>query len=183
MCEIVRRFTVGVWWVRDLLRQKAIGTNDRISFEETHGGVALDVAERQTRRTWCSGPNSASPMVGLGVKQLVELFGTYKIVLSSFRTFFLAHWHTFQPFGLCQAPATHLLVIYLIKSEVGSNLIVTPSSSTWGSFMLWFSYYSWWLLPSRWLGAMEEYWSKLVILLWPHSELLWGCWQSLSTNF
>jgi len=35
---------------------------------------------------------------------------------------------------------------------------------TWGSIWLWFSYYSWWLPPPRWLGAAEEHWHELVIV-------------------
>ena len=37
------------------------------------------------------------------------------------------------------------------------------SSGTWGSIWLQFSWYTWWLSPPRWLGAMEEHWHELVI--------------------
>jgi hypothetical protein len=39
------------------------------------------------------------------------------------------------------------------------------SSGTWGSFELRDSCYSWWLPPSRRLGAAEELWQELVNVL------------------
>jgi hypothetical protein len=39
------------------------------------------------------------------------------------------------------------------------------SSGTWRSFELWDSCYSWWLLPPRRFGAVEELWQELVIVL------------------
>jgi hypothetical protein len=39
------------------------------------------------------------------------------------------------------------------------------SSDTWGSFKLWNSCYSWGLPPPRRLGAAEELWQELVIVL------------------
>jgi hypothetical protein len=38
-------------------------------------------------------------------------------------------------------------------------------SGTWGSFELRDSCYFWWLPPPRWLGAAEELWQELVIIL------------------
>jgi hypothetical protein len=42
---------------------------------------------------------------------------------------------------------------------------VIASSGTWGSFELWDSCYSWWLLSPRRLGAVEELCQELVIVL------------------
>jgi hypothetical protein len=38
-------------------------------------------------------------------------------------------------------------------------------NDTWGSFELWDSCYSWRLPPPRRLGAVEELWQELVIVL------------------
>jgi hypothetical protein len=37
-----------------------------------------------------------------------------------------------------------------------------------------FSCYSWWLLPPRWFGAMEELWHELVIVRGHSRWSLWG---------
>jgi hypothetical protein len=42
---------------------------------------------------------------------------------------------------------------------------VIASSGTWGSFELRVFCFSWWLPPPRWLGAAEELWQELVIVL------------------
>jgi hypothetical protein len=43
-----------------------------------------------------------------------------------------------------------------------------------GSFELQDSYYSWWLLPPRWLGAVEELCQELVIVLGHLSMIVRG---------
>jgi hypothetical protein len=49
---------------------------------------------------------------------------------------------------------------------------VIVSSDTWGSFLLWFSCYSWWLPPPRQLQVAEECWHELVIV---HADTQHSC--------
>jgi hypothetical protein len=72
-------------------------------------------------------------------------------------------------FELSKLPPTHLscLIANSKWDWVISSIFawVIASSGTWGSLWLLTSCFSWWLLPPRWLGAAEELWQELVIVL------------------
>jgi hypothetical protein len=75
-----------------------------------------------------------------------------------------------------EQPSTHLLASFLIQSEIRRDLVHLfswfASSGTSLLFEPWFSCYSWWLLPPRWLGGLEDCWGAYGDCSPPPIELI-----------